>query len=105
MKRKLSKRLEYRPSARIVDHASRKDRGFTYKPKLSQKHRPRQKPQRQFTRKELVHACLEEFHLGGSGIAALYASLLVRTLADLNPELGTYGRAVEEVLACGEARS
>lgn len=100
MERKVSKRSKYRPSQRITDQASRKERGFTYKP--STKRRPRQAPQRQFSRKDLIRACLEEFHLGSGGLASLYSSLLARTLADDDDELELYGRAVEEVFGVNE---
>lgn len=73
-------------------------KGFTYRPREKHPPRPRQ-PQRSFTRKELLRAALEEFHLGHDGLTSLYASLLARRLVAVEPGLEEYGRSLDNVLA------
>ena len=54
--------------------------GFVYRPRA-------RRPARQFSRKVLLAAALEEFRSGEDAVAALYASLLIRALADAQPGL------------------
>jgi hypothetical protein len=56
--------------------------GFTYRPREKAKHRPRN-----LGRRVLTAAAMEEFRLGGDGMASLYAALLIRRLVAIEPDL------------------
>ena len=49
---------------------------------------------RSLSRRVLAFACLEEIRCGGNGVTTLYAGLLMRAVADADPQIG------EEFLGC-----